>query len=227
LRRGAGEVVEVRPRGALVAVAAFIVVGSMTLGAGTASATVYAKSTTAPPGFVVIPVKAAGVALAVPETWLAIDPKSSTAADALQAAADKNPKLASLLDQFQSLRSSITFWAVDPGATTFAANVLVLPSGLDKSALRQPAALEAALRQSLGTSVTSLTARKVRVAGAKGLEADADLTIKNSDGIPIAAYATVLFVPTEKGLIDIDYTSGAPRDSDPTLHTMVDSLRIT
>src|SRR5262245_8279666 len=102
-----------RARGALVA--ALFIVGVIAFGGGTASAAVPVKSGTAPPGFVATPIKAAGVSIAVPETWLSIDPKSPTAAAAMRAAADKNPKLASLLDQFQTLRSSISFWAIDQG----------------------------------------------------------------------------------------------------------------
>src|SRR5262245_4715716 len=224
VRRARGRDFGVRAYRALIA--ALLIVGSIAAGAGTALATAPTKSAAVPPGYVSTPIKAAAVSLAVPETWLAIDPKSPTAAAGLQAASDKNPKLASLLDQFQTIRSSISFWAIDQGATSFASNVLVLPSGLDKAALRQPAAFETALRQQLGTTATSVKARKVRVGSVNAIEADSDLMVQVADGTSVPAYSTALFVPTKKGVIDVNYTSGSPREGDTTLTTMFDSLRI-
>ena len=98
----------------------------------------------------------------------------------LQAAVDKNPNLAQLLDQFTTLRSTIKFWVIDTSSPTFSANLLVLPTGLDKSVVRQPAMVEAALRGSLGSNVTSLSAHKIKIAGVHAIEADADLTITDA-----------------------------------------------
>jgi hypothetical protein len=87
--------------------------------------------------------------------------------------------------------------------------------------------VEAALRGSLGSNVTSLSAHKVKIAGVHAVEADADLTITDAGGQPLNAYASIFLVPTKQGLMDLDYTSGTPRESDKTLRTMKDSLRLT
>ncbi len=208
-------------------VVALLAVASASLGIETALAAAPVKGGSAPPGYVTIPVKEGGFTIAVPKSWLALDPESPTAAAVLQAAVDKNPNLAPLLDQFTTLRSSIKFWVIDTSSPTFSANLLVLPTGLDKSVVRQPAMVEAALRQSLGSNVTSLSAHKVKIAGVNAIEADADLTITDARGQPLNAYATILLVPTKQGLMDLDYTSGTPRESDKTLRTMRDSLRLT
>jgi len=210
-----------------VVVVALLVAAFSSPGIETASAAAPTKGGSPPPGYVTAPVKEGGFTIAVPKSWLALDPQSPTAATVLQAAVNQNPNLAPLLDQFTTLRSSIKYWVIDTTSPTFSANLLVLPTGLDKSMVRQPAIVEAALRQSLGGNLTSLNAHKVKLAGVNAIEADADLSITDARGQPLDAYATIFLLPTKQGLIDLDYTSGTPRERDKTLRTMRNSIRLT
>jgi hypothetical protein len=206
---------------ALLVVAALFVATEPALGTSTV------KAPRAPHGYVTTPIKAAGVTIALPETWLALDPKSSAAEATLQAVADKNPNLSSAVEQFKSSRSSIKFWAIDAGATTFASNMLVLPTPFGRSILGHPATIEASLRSALGDAVESLSARRLRIAGVVAVEADATLKITSLADTSTTAYATIYFLPTKKGLMDIDYTSGTPPADDTTLQTMIKSLRLS
>ena len=95
------------------------------------------------------------------------------------------------------------------------------------SVVKQPAQVEAVLKSALGSNVASLDAHKVKIAGVGAVEADAILKINAADGTPITAYATIYFLPTKKGVVDIDYTSVTPQSSDTTLHTMVKSIRLS
>ena len=206
---------------------ALVAVGALVITAAVVAPAAGAKTAPAPDGYTTTAVKAAGVTFAIPETWLAIDPKSQSSAEALQAAADKNPQLTGLVSQFQTIRSSIKYWAIDAGATSFATNLLVLPTPFDRAALQQPAAVKRNLQSSLGTNVDSLTVKKVKVDKTPALEAGATIRITGADGSPITAYATILFVNTKKGVIDLDYTGSAPPASDETLATIVKSIDLT
>jgi hypothetical protein len=211
-------------RGWLVLLVALV--GSAS-GAGVSWGLPAAKPPPVPEGFVATPVKAAAFTFALPATWLALDPKSPQTTTVLQNAAARNPKLSSFLAQWESLRSSVKLWAIDAGATTFASNVLVLPTPYDKSLVKQPNQLEAALKAQMGTVLASLTAHRVKIAGVGAVQADAILEINGADGAETMAYATIYFLPTKKGVIDIDYTSGTPPASDTTLPTIVQSIRLS
>jgi len=207
---------------------AFVVaVFAFAWGSGVSSGMPTAKTPPAPKGFVITPVKAAGFTFALPETWLALDPKSQQSTVMLQQVAAKNPKLSSFMTQWNSIRSSVKLWALDASASTFASNVLVLPTPYDKSLVKQPGQVEAALKAAMGNSVGSLNARKAKIAGVGVVEADAILKIAAADGSPTNAYASIYFVPTKKGVIDIDYTSGTPPSRDTTLRTILHSIRLS
>src|SRR5262249_28379065 len=148
------------------------------------------------------------------------------ATSALEKVAEKNPKLQSTLAQWSSLKSSVKLFAVDGAATGITSNVMVVPVPIDKSVLQKPATVEAALTAQLGSSASGLHAHKVKVGGVGAVEADATLSLKDAAGTPITAYATVYFLPTKKGVVDLDYTSGTLPSSDTTLHTIIDNLRV-
>jgi hypothetical protein len=207
-------------------VALFVVAAALLHAAGPALATSAVKAPPVPDGYVSTPIKAAGFTIAIPETWLALDPKSSASLATLEATAERNPQLSSSIEQFKSMRSSIKFWAVDAGGTSYASNMLVLPTPFDRSIVKRPATIEASLKSALGDSVESLSAHKVRLAGVGAVEADATLTINSPAGTPMTVYATIYFLPTKKGLVDIDFSSDKPADSDTTLQTMIKSLRL-
>jgi hypothetical protein len=198
-------------------VAGVTAIGAMAVPAGAASA---------PSGYTTTRIPSVGVSIAVPDTWLQIDPKSQTAADALQKAADANPKLSGLMEEFQQLKGTIKFWVIDTGASEFATNMLVLPTPFPASVLTQPAKVKQSLASELGSSVQSLTVKKIRVDKTPALEADATLALQSVDGTPTTAYATIYLIKTKKGVVDFDYTGALPPTSDPTLRTMIKSIDI-
>jgi hypothetical protein len=193
--------------------------------ARTGSASAAVRPSPPPDGFVTTTVKTAGISVALPVTWLALDPKSPRSTTALQQVADKNPALKSTFAQWSTLRSSVKLWAIDAAATEFASNLIVLPTPVDKSIVNQPANVEAALKSSLGSAASSLIAHKVKLAGVAAVEADAVLNVNAADGTPFTAYATIYFLPTKKGVIDVDYTSATAPSDDTTLQTIVHNLR--
>jgi hypothetical protein len=181
----------------------------------------------APDGYTTTPIKAAGLSIAIPDGWLRLDPKSKASAAALQAAADKNPKLAGVVGQFDQLKGTVKYWVIDAGATEFAANMLVLPTPFDTSIVKHPDQVKASLESSLGSSTGPITVTKVKVDGASALRADTTVSVNGLDGTKTTAYAVLYFIPTKKGIIDLDYTSGTPLESNSQLATMIKSIDIT
>ena len=180
----------------------------------------------APDGYVTTTVKSAGLALALPLTWIMLDPKSPQSDAALRKAVDKNPSLSNLITQWSSIRTQVKLWAIDTAAGSFAKNVLVLPTPFAKAQLQKPEQVESALRSELGSNLRSLTSRKVKVGGKTAVEVDASVPVNTLDGNSVDAYVTLLLVPTKKGVMDLDYTSSTPRASDDVLHTITDTVRI-
>jgi hypothetical protein len=180
-----------------------------------------------PDGYRTIPIKAAGLSIAIPDRWLRLDPKSPASAAALTAAAAKNPKLASLQSEFDQLKGSIKYWAVDSGAAEFADNLLVLPTTFDRAVVEQPDDVKSSLASSLGASAGPITVAKLKVDGVAALRADTTLNINTLDGTKTTAYATMFYVPTKKGVINLDYTSGTAPEANPRLAAMVKSIDIT
>jgi hypothetical protein len=209
-----------RPARALVATLTVAVV--VALGVPVAAA----KTAPAPAGYTTTVIKPAGITIAIPDGWLKIDPKSQASADALRSAADKNPQLSGLLTQFEQIRGSIKYWVIDASASQFARNLLILPTPFDKAILKQPDTVKQNLQSSLGTNVDSLSVKKVKIAKTRALEADATLKLNGANGAPISAYATLFFLATKRGVMDLDYTSTQPAASDKTLKTMLKSLQI-
>ena len=70
--------------------------------------------------------KTAGLSMAIPDTWLALDPSSKTFQQVIETATAQNPKLAPLVAQFQAI-SGDSFMAVDQEGTTFVSNLIVSP----------------------------------------------------------------------------------------------------
>ena len=215
-----GKVMKVR---GLVAVIATVLVLA---GSGNAWARSSVKSPPAPDGFVTTNVKGAGFSVALPVTWLALDPKSPSATALLQRGVEKNPKLKAVLSQWSSLRSSVKLMAFDAAATTFASNLIVLPTPFDKSVVQQPRSVVAALKAQLGSTFSVQGAHKVRVAGVAALEADYTAQLDNANGTPTTAYASAYFLPTKKGVIVLEFTSATPPSIDNTLQVMVHSLKM-
>jgi len=205
---------------------ALIAAACVLFGVGTASAESAAKSPAPPDGFVTTTVKPAGLSIALPVTWLALDPKSKQATSELEQVAKKNPNLQSLVAQWSSIKSSVKLWAIDGAATGFASNVLVLPLPIDKSVLQKPASVEAVLKSQFGSRVSDLHVHKVKLGRVGAVEADATASINSVDGTPFTAYVTIYLLPSKQGVIDVDYTSSTPRSNDATLHTMIDNLRV-
>jgi hypothetical protein len=208
--------------------AARVLAAVVTLALATALATPAAAADgTAPKGYTATAIAAAGLSVAVPDSWLKIDPTSQSAEDALQAAAGKNPQLSGLVAQFEQIRGSISYWAIDTGSARFTTNLLVLPTDYQTSALRQPAAVEQSLRASLGSDlIKSLSVAPTKVDGRSSLRARAKLGFTALDGKPGTAYATILLVPTKRGVVDLDYTGTVRPAKDKTLATIVRSIQV-
>ena len=170
--------------------------------------------------------KTAGLSMAIPDTWLALDPSSKTFQQVIETATAQNPKLAPLVAQFQAI-SGDSFMAVDQEGTTFVSNLIVSPTALSKSALSQPTQVESALRSELAAlKPTDLEVVKTKVGGKPSLRSTATLTVATPDGTPINAYSTSYFVPTKKGVLQLTFSTGGDPDQDETVQSMVDTVKV-
>jgi hypothetical protein len=218
--RGAGV------RGAVAAGAIVVGLAAMSLGAG-ASATVVraASKPTAPTGYHVVTLKQGGFRIAVPDTWLALNPKAKSFSSTLNEVAVANPKLAPTLKQFSTLAASSLFMAADQTDPSFAANLVVLPVAIDKSELSNPSDVNSALKASLQGQVADLETRKAKVAGARAVVSSATLTAKRPDGTPFTAYLTIYLVSGKGDVIDFTFTSASAGQTDATVQTMIHSVK--
>jgi hypothetical protein len=171
-------------------------------------------------------VKAAGLSLAVPVTWLALDPKSPQVDAKLQQVVNQNPELSDVLREWDAIRSQVKLWAIDAGATSHAANLVVGATPFARSDLRHQAQVTAALEAMLGSNISSVHVHKVEVGGVRALELEATVQLNDAHGVPVTAYSSVLLLPTRKGVIDLDYSSPQQPSADTTLPTIVQSIHL-
>jgi hypothetical protein len=212
---------------ARLAVAALACVAVLSSGTAAAGAAAPAGVVRAPQGYSTTRVAAAGLVFALPSAWLRLDPKSKSVNALLQRVAAKNPKLRPLTDQFSSLRGSILFWGIDPGATTFATNLLISPQTFDKSIVDHPDQAQAALSGAVGNALTNLQVVKAKVGGTRVLRITYLAPVNTLAGTRTTAYGTMFIVPTHKGTMQVTYSSGSVPEQDQVLSTLVKTMRVT
>src|SRR5215217_7201217 len=149
---------KVRLSRALVVACAVLVLTGL-WGSGTSGALVGRAS--APDGYDTKKIKSAGLSLALPSTWLSLDPKSKRTKAIIDAAVAKNPNLKDVPAEFDAIKSQVAYWAVDADAADFAANVFVLPLALDKSIVKSPADVEAMFQAQAGSLASDVAAQPV------------------------------------------------------------------
>ncbi len=179
-------------------------------------------ATPIPVGYHLNQVPAAGLSLAVRDTWLALDPTSSAFKAAIQRAAAANPGLAAMLQQYGSNASSIKFFAADTGNPIYASNVQVTVLGLSKAALSDPIGAQAALRR----EIPDAEVRTASVAGTPGLVMTGTLTFKLPTGAPVTMHATGYFVATSAGVVSIDFSTTDDGAQDADVQAAVTSVRL-
>jgi len=183
-------------------------------------------SPTVPPNFHTVEVKKGGFSIAVPNTWLALDPKSKSFNEMLVASAKADPDLAPTLDQFKTVAPYALFLAADQSAATYSSDLLVLQLPIARSELSHPSDVQTVLESAFAGKLSDLTTRTIKVADTKSLIASGNLPVTALDGSQVTAYLTALLVPTRDGVLDFTFGTAAPGDQDSTLQAMIQSLKL-
>ena len=80
------------------------------------------------------PIPTAGISLATPSSWRAVDSRTVLASKGVQALLKENPQLASIINQVAGANSPVKFLSFDPHVTDrFATNVNVVVSAVPSS----------------------------------------------------------------------------------------------
>ena len=96
------------------------------------------------------PIPTAGISLATPSSWRAVDSRTVLASKGVQALLKENPQLASIINQVAGANSPVKFLSFDPHVTDrFATNVNVVVSAVPSSVTL--AVLAAAITSQLKT----------------------------------------------------------------------------
>ena len=175
-----------------------------------------------PIGYHLNPIPAAGLSLAVRDTWLALDPTSTAFKSAVQRAAAANPGEAAILQQYGSNASSIKFFAADTSNPVFASNVQVTVLGMSKAALSDPTGAQAALRK----EIPNAEVHPATIAGTRGLAMTGTLSFKLLNGAPVTMHATGYFVATPAGVVSIDFATADAGTQDADVQATMNSLRL-
>ena len=180
-----------------------------------------------PPGYHTVTLKKAGFSIAVPDTWLALDPKSKSYVDNLDRVAAANPKLASLMKQGAGLvASNAQFFAADQTSTGSSANLVVIPLPIDKSELSNPTGVQTVLKASFQGQVPDLATHKTKVAGTPALLSTGTLHATRPDGTPVTVYVSFYLVSSKIGVLDFDFSTTDNGQQDRTVQTMLHSLKL-
>jgi hypothetical protein len=220
-------IVAMSPRALLRCGLAACVMAAVAVGSSNAlAATRTARNPETPPGYHRVTVKNAGFSVALPDTWLALDPRSKTLAVDMSRAATANPKLEPLLRQFSAISSSIRLFAADQTNTTFSSNLLVLPIPIDTSELSHPRDVQTVLNSVLQGHVVGLETHKTRIAGASALVSTGTLSALGTNGTPFTVHATIYLVSTKHGVMDFDFSTPDSARDDATLQAIVDHIKL-
>jgi hypothetical protein len=182
----------------------------------------------APAGYHLVTVKSDGFTIAVPDTWLAMNPKSKVFAAALKTVAAKNPRIRDALQaEVASMGSNTQFVAIDASGSDFSSNLSVSRLPVDKSALADLDALKTAFVQGLPKGAQStVEARHTMVDGLSAAEVTARMNLVALSGQSAMVYAASYFVPSGSGVLQFAFGSSDPVAQDTTVQTMLASLRI-
>jgi hypothetical protein len=172
-----------------------------------------------------VTISKAGFSLEVPDTWLALDPKSKLFPEIMRRAEAANPRLVPLLKQAASGFGSAVLWAVDQTASRFTSNLAVNPLPIDKSELNDAAGFQAAFKAE-APQIADVQARKTAVAGVAALVATGTLQENSLDGTPVTAHVTVYVVPSRSGVLEFNFATPDDGEQDPTVQAMINSLTL-
>lgn len=189
---------------------------------GSSAAPPIAAPAPVPTGYHRNAIPAAGLSLAVRDTWLALDPTSTTFKAALERAAAANPGQAAMLQQYGSNTSNVKFFAADASKPVYASTVQVVVLGLSKAALSDPTVAQAALRR----EIPNAEVHPATIAGTHGLVTTGTVNLKLPDGAPITMHATGYFVATSAGVVIIDFSTADAGAQDADVQATINSLRL-
>jgi hypothetical protein len=200
---------------------------SLAFVASPASATTGANGA-APAGYHLVTVKKGGFTIAVPDTWLALNPKSKAFVAALNKVAAKNPKMKDALQTaVASLGSNGQFMAIDASGGDYSPSLTVSALPVDKSALDDLDGLKSAYQQTLPEGVLQgVEARHATVDGLTAAEITASMRLTTLSGQAVTAYGTSYFLSAAHGVLEFDFGTLDPGAQDSTLQTMLSSLRV-
>ena len=208
----------------IVAVVAFCCLG----GASTAVAesvrpgAVHSAPTTttpAPDGYHQISTKKAGLSMAVPDVWVTLDLARKDIDKIFKQLRTKSPQLASALPDNASalVAQGLTFMAMDAtSGGDFHDNFNVVLQHQIAS-LPSPEAAKAALK----SFIPDVEAKKTKVAGVRAVETAGTLAVGST-----TVHSTSYFVLGKNGLIQITFSGLADGRQDPTVQTMMGSLKL-
>jgi hypothetical protein len=207
---------------ALVAVAAFFSLGgastavatSMTPGATHSAPTT--SSTPVPDGYHKVTVKKAGFSIAVPDGWLTLDLTRKDIDKAFKQMRESSPELAASLPENASTLTAQGLKLFAQDASGGGSNVNVIASPLVAS---RPT--PEAVRGLLKDAVPNVEVKKTRVAGVRAVEAAGTFAIGAT-----TVHSTSYFVLGKSGLLQITFSGLEDGRQDPTVQTMIGSLKL-
>jgi hypothetical protein len=182
----------------------------------------------APAGYHLVTVKKDGFTIAVPDTWLALDPKSKVFAAALKKVAAKNPRIRDALPAvLASMGSNTQLMAIDASGGDLSSNLTVSLLPVDKSELADLEGLKSAFAQGLPKGVQStVEARHTTLDGLSAAEATGRMSLVALSGQTVTVYAASYFVASGSRVLQFAFGSSEPEAQDATVQTMLASLRI-
>ena len=164
----------------------------------------------APPGFHTVVVRKAGLALAVPDSWLPLDPKAT-----FDEAKARNPKSALDPKHFPFMARG----AAEPGH--WHPNMNVHLDALAREAVRYPEGLLAATR----IRHPDATATATTVGGRPAVQITFSSEEPASDSVATVHHLGYFF-STPVGVVDVNFAMVEDPSTDPAVQTMVASIRV-
>src|SRR5262249_52304056 len=214
--------------GRVSALACTVVVALVwTLNAGLAGATPPERAeggTKPPPDYRTVTVKKAGFTIAVPKRWVTLDPTSKGLQGQLKRLRKRNPELAKTAlspDALaQGAKTSVLFM-LDTAGETFHANVHV---ALVRDAVSPPSQDD--IRGELnGEGFPEVETNMTNVADVEAVEAASQQDVNYAQGT-LTLHMTVYALLGDKGGIAIIFTGLDDGRQDPTVQTMIQSLKL-
>ena len=182
--------------------AAPIVVVAALVVAGTAVASVTGRTTRHP-------IPAAGISLATPSAWRAVDSRAVIASKAVQSLLKENPQLAAIINQVAGANSPVKFLSFDPRVTDhFATNVNVVvtsvPANVTLPVLASAVASQLKTLPGLASPITS--SRVTLPIGPAGKESFRLTVVTNGKKVTVQTLQYVLLLHAQSIVVTFSTT---------------------